>query len=186
MCYCEELPELEFCEDLNSWHEYQENIYKIFCDDFINGYPLFRGKQVKIRYAPIEHGKEEGFFHVTCQDYSKTKDRAPDFRRCERIRWVRWFIENYNCELKKCVKCSGVKIWDEPYKNTYRTHILLEEERYMVVLENRAGYTLLITAFYFDQDHALRKKLKKYNQYKQSKKRPITETPSGTPSTTGR
>jgi hypothetical protein len=44
--------------------------------------------------------------------------------------------------------------------------LLLEEERYMVVLERREGYYLLITAFYFDYNHALRKQLKHYEQYR--------------------
>ena len=45
-------------------------------------------------------------------------------------------------------------------------HLLLEEERYMVVLEERKGYFLLITAFYLDYDHALQKQLKHYKQYR--------------------
>lgn len=49
-----------------------------------------------------------------------------------------------------------------------RVHILLEEERYMVVVECRKDYCLLITAFYFEHDHSLNKKLKKYDEYKTS------------------
>ena len=84
----------------------------------------------------------------------------------ERIRWVRAFIENYDCDLSKCEDCDGVKIWNEPYKSKTRVHLLLEEERYMVVLEERKGYFLLITAFYLDYDHALQKQLKHYKQYR--------------------
>ncbi|KJR46475.1 hypothetical protein UF75_3140 [Desulfosporosinus sp. I2] len=45
-----------------------------------------------------------------------------------------------------------------------RTHIFLEEERYLVVVEKRPTYCLLITAFYFDQEHRLRKILERYNK----------------------
>jgi len=114
----------------------------------------------------MELNKEEGFYHVTCQDYNNDGDRVPDLRRCERIRWVRKFIENYQCNKETCTICSGVKVWDEPYKNTFRTHILLEEEKYMVVIEKRHNYCLLITAYYFDREHTLEKKLKKYEKYK--------------------
>lgn len=51
-------------------------------------------------------------------------------------------------------------------KSKTRVHLLLEEERYMVVLEERKGYFLLITAFYLDYDHALQKQLKHYKQYR--------------------
>lgn len=83
----------------------------------------------------------------------------------ERIRWVRKFIENNrsHCEL---IDCSGIKMWNKPFKNTHRTHILLEEERYIVVLEKRDTYYLLITAHYLDIDHSLRKKVAEYEKYK--------------------
>ena len=161
------LPKLEYFDDYeNSWEPYQDAIYAIFKGDFIDRHPFFRGKQVNIRKDPIEHGKEEAFFHVTCKDYSKDGNRVPDFRRCERIRWVRAFIENNQCNLNLCKDCEGIKVWEQPYHNKRRVHILLEKERYMVVVEPRKSYCLLITAFYFDYEHALEKKLKHYEQYR--------------------
>ena len=160
------LPEQEYYENYNSWDDYINVLYDIFKNDFIDSHPSFEGKQVNIRKHPIEYGKEEAFFHVTCQDYLKSNNRVPDLRRCERIRWVRAFIENYSCDPSLCELCDGVKVWTEPYKSNFRVHILLEEERYMVVVERRESYCLLVTAFYFDQDHSLRKKLKNYEKYK--------------------
>lgn len=40
-----------------------------------------------------------------------------------------------------------------------RVKILVEEERYMVVLESRERYWLLITAFYFQDDRKLMRTL---------------------------
>ena len=155
------LPNLEYYEQYNSWPEYQNALYEIFKSDFINDKPIFKGKRVNIRKYPTEHGIEEAFFHITCQDYLKNGNRVPDFRRCERIRWVRAFIENYNCA--RCQECDGIKIWSEPYKNTFREHLLLEEERYIVILEQRNNYYLLITAFYLEHDHTLNKQLQRFN-----------------------
>lgn len=161
------LPKLELFDSYNNdFSNYQSALYEIFQNDFIKTHPLFEEKQVNIRRHPIEHGKEEAFFHVTCQDYMKQGERVPDFRRCERIRWVRAFIENYNCDITQCEECEGIKVWSEPYRNADRVHMLLEEERYMVVVERRETYCLLITAFYFNQDHSLRKKLQHYERYK--------------------
>ena len=43
----------------------------------------------------------------------------------------------------------------------------MEEEKYMVVLEKRDTYYLLITSFYFDYEHSLEKQLKHYEKYKE-------------------
>lgn len=182
MRICNWLPKLVLYNDYAGWENYQDVIYQIFRHDFIDTFPEFEGKRVKIRFYPIEFGKEEAFYHVTCQDYEKDGERVPDFRRCERIKWVRKFIENYQCNLEECVDCSGIKMWEEPYGNNKRVHILFEEERYMVVVERRDRYCLLITAFYFEKDHSLQKKLKKYNLYK-AESALQSKTQSGTPST---
>lgn len=161
------LPNLELFDDYNNnWDNYQESLYNIFKNDLIYNPPSFEDKIIKIRWQPIEYNKPEAFFHVTCQDYSKDGERCPDLRRCERIRWVKAFIQNYNCDSSLCNGCAGIKVWNELYQNKKRVHILLEEERYMVVVEPRERYCVLITAFYFDHDHALAKKLKKYEQFK--------------------
>ena len=167
MISCPWLPQLEEFENYgNLWSKYEGALYDIFKTDFIINRPTFKGKNVSVRRYPMEHDKEEAFFHVTCQDYSKNNNRVPDLRRCERIRWISAFIKNYNsCDPSVCKECSGVKVWDEPYKNTKRVHLLLEEERYIVVLEQRENYYLLITAFYFDHEHALEKKLKHYMKF---------------------
>lgn len=163
------LPELELYNDFDDWQKYQDILYDIFKNDFILSHPQFEGKNVNIRKHPIEYGKEEAFFHVTCQDYCKEGERNPDMRRCERIRWVRAFIENYNsCESIQCEEtCDGIKKWTRLYKNRERIHILLEEERYMVVIELRESYCLLITAFYIEHDHTLDKKLEEYEKYRE-------------------
>lgn len=160
------LPYLEYFEKYKGlWSEYQEMLYSIFKHDFIDTQPCFEEKRVNIRRHPIEFGKEEAFFHITSQDYNKNGERLPDLRRCERIRWTRAFIEN-QCSPKICNNCEGIKTWKELYHGSERVHILLEEERYMVVLELRKSYCLLITAFYIEHDHALSKQLKHYEQYK--------------------
>lgn len=161
------LPALEYFDDYgNDWTTYESALYSIFKGDFIDSHPLFKNIRVSVKHYPIEYGKEEAFFHTTCKDYTGDGERVPDFRRCERIRWIRAFIENYDCDSSKCDDCDGVKVWSEPYKSKTRIHLLLEEERYMVVLEKRDGYYLLITAFYLDYDNALMKQLKHYAQYR--------------------
>jgi hypothetical protein len=162
------LPELEQYNGTGEdWKAYEDMLFAIFKADFIDTKPQFCGKPVNIRFMPVVDGKAEAFYHVTCCDYHLGEDRYPDYRRCERIRWVRSFIENYNCDASRCSDCEGVKIWQEkaPKSNNQRIHLLLEEERYMVIIELREAYNLLITAFYIDQDHSLRKQVRHYLDY---------------------
>nr|MBQ4453520.1 hypothetical protein [Clostridia bacterium] len=128
------LPKCEYYDSSQPWIDYEDFLYSIFRTDFIDSHPEFEGKGVRIRFHPIENNKEEAFYHATCQDYRKDGERVPDFRRCERIRWVRAFIENYNCDPSKCTDCDGIKVWEKPYKNNQRIHLLFEEERYIVVV----------------------------------------------------
>ena len=161
------LPVLEFLANYdNDWATYEAALYRIFKRDFIDSHPFYNNTRVSVKHYPIEYGKEEAFFHTTCKDYVGGGNRVPDFRRCERIRWIRAFIENYDCDPTRCEDCDGVKVWTEPFKSKLRVHFLLEEERYMVILEKRKDYYLLITAFYLDYDNALRKQLKHYEMYR--------------------
>ncbi|ADU30974.1 hypothetical protein [Evansella cellulosilytica] len=161
---CEWLPDLVDFNDYGDWTRYEDILYSIFYQDFVATQQLINNKPVNYRKHPYECDKEQAFFHLTSVDYHKTQDpsnRIPDLRRCERIRWIKALIHNWNCP-------SGiVKIWREPYKSYERLHFLIEEERYLLVIEERKNYFLLITAYYLDRDHELKKKLKKYNKYKQ-------------------
>ena len=80
------IPDLLLFKDFkNDYTKYEDALYLIFKRDFIDSTPYFRGLPIRIREYPIEFGKEEAFFHITCQDFFKEHDRNPDFRRCERI-----------------------------------------------------------------------------------------------------
>ncbi len=163
---CNQLPSLVVCENWAKFDDYDNIIYQIFKRDFIDSSPTYENKKVVIRRHPLVGDKEQTFFHVTSKDYdyNKSEDRCPDPRRCERIKWIRKFIENDFC-LDDCSECDGIKVWEEPYKTNERIYLLLEEENYIVIIERRETYFLLITAYYLEHSHSLRKLLKKYNAY---------------------
>jgi hypothetical protein len=156
------VPELVPCKDYGRWKEYEDLIYSIFSDDFISSKPMFKGKKVNIRKHPTVDGREDAFWHLTCCDYGHDGNRDPDLRRCERIKWIRKFIENVPCNRPECKQCDGLLVWSYPYKNHVRVKIMLEDERYIVIVELREEYALLITAYYLDHDHSLRKQMREY------------------------
>lgn len=181
------LPDLFPCEDWADWEKYERDLYEIFLDDFVRSRPLYMNKPVQIRRHPMSEGREEAFWHVTCKDYLEDGEREPDPRRCERIRWVRSFIENSGCNKDSCPECEGVLVWSTTYSKTKspRYKILLEEERYVVIVEARKDYCLLITAYYIEQDHRLRKMIREYEKETKTGSAPKGTQP-GTLSTHGR
>lgn len=158
------LPEIIKYNSEIEWEDYYNSLYEIFKRDFLdkNRKLTFNDKDVYIKKYPLEGNKEQAFFHITNKEEDSVDDRVPDFRRCERIEWVRLFIENYFCS-KKC-NCSGVHNWIEPFKeNKMRTYIWCESKRFLVVLEDRNNYYLLITAFYVNENNHKKIEKLKYN-----------------------
>lgn len=179
-----EFPQTSFT--VASYKEYEASLYCTYKKDFWSNDLFFQGLKVQVRKSPIIDGYEESFVHFTCKNYENVQNREPDFRRCERLHWIRKFIENYQCKARCVEKCDGIKYWEEPYKSTMRFHFLFEEERFLVVLEKREYYCLLITAFYLEYDHSLQKQLKHYRMYKKAEDVPFGGTSPETPSTTSR
>ncbi len=83
------LPDLLPCDDLAQWEAYEDHLYEIFERDFLLTKPTFEGLPVNTRRHPMEHGREEAFWHITCCDYGKDGERQPDMNRCERIKYGR-------------------------------------------------------------------------------------------------
>lgn len=190
MVNCKWLPSLLPCQNWAEYEKYLNHIYQIFIKDFVDTVPCFENKKVQIRHFPQVNGRLQAFYHITSSEYIPDDDRYLDAKRCERIKWPRAFIENYLCDPCECLDCNGIKYWEEKYGANQRIYLLFEEAKYVVILERRPDYILLITAYYLDYPHSLRKLLKKYNQYKMAKLKTegasFYRTPPGTPSTTGR
>ncbi len=128
--------------------EYLARLYQVFERDFKKTQPLFKGYRVGCRKNPITHGYEEGFYHLTSYDYYDTgfENRILDEQRSARLPWIRPVIENYGC---KDVCCNRLIIW----KEKQRWRLLFPDERYIVVLDERKGYFVVVTAYYIDKEH---------------------------------
>lgn len=163
------IPEITPCEDFAKWVEYEDMIYGLFRKDFIETKPTYNGKPVNVRKLAYINDRERAFYHVTCRNFdnsTRDEDRDPEPRRCERIRWIRAFIENSSFCDPPCFECEGVRLWNSPYRGSMkgRTKIYLRDEQFIVILEERENYCLLITSFYVDEEHTKRKLDKDFNK----------------------
>ncbi len=169
---CQWLPEIIECKDFSKWNEYLEELYKIFKKDFIENRVIFEGKNVYYRKAPMDGKYEHAFIHLTHKDEfhtsSNPNDRIPDPRRAERIGWNKQIIEHYPCK-ETCKNCDKILYFEEYYKKNIKAYLLFKDVRFLVIIEKREKYNLLITGYYIEYDNALHKYLKKYEKYKKQK-----------------
>ncbi|MCK6600345.1 MAG: hypothetical protein L6Q77_00835 [Bacteroidetes bacterium] len=147
-------PDLIFLTDYNgNIQEYFNAVYQIFESHFIKSNPHFKGIRVNTQKFPLEDGIHRTFYHIT-HEGNDEKNRLPDLRRMERIRYPRFIIESFNH--------PDFLVWKNKRKNETRVLIFNQKENYLVVLGERKGYNLLVTAYLVDHEHTQKKLLAEY------------------------
>ena len=121
-----------------NWTAYEAELHRIFIAEIARARLQFGGIPIGCRRYPEAAGRWASFWHLV-QEGRVEDDRTPDLRRCERIRWVRWVIENAaaHAEIDHWKNARGTQV------NT----LLWFREEYLVVLAQRQGYWLLKTAY---------------------------------------
>ena len=158
------LPEALRYEDFGGdWEKFFATVYEVFERDFKHSTPNFRWKPL-IYDSTIEDGKEVAFWHVTTSSDEATGERLPDFRRSERISWLRPVIEHPDDK--------ALKVWKN--KRGAQTHILLwlEELDYLIVLRETRRRAALVTAIYIDDNHRRRKLREEWERWSENQTPP--------------
>lgn len=125
------------------WAIYEENIYDAFLDSFVRASVQFRGVRVSTQFRPETRGKGYSFWHTISEAPDRNNrnedDRIPDLRRCERILWIRWVIENAG---------NDDFLWWENQRQG-NTHVVIwaRNHDFAVVLAKRSDYYVLKTAY---------------------------------------
>lgn len=151
------LPDLILLEDYGGdILTYLEDVYQVFCNDFVRSKPTFQGVRLGLKKYPIIEGKEYTFYHMTHSGDIES-DREPDLRRMERIPYPRPIIDNSTH--------ADLKVWKNQRGNDTRILIWHENESYLVILTQRKDYILPWTAYLVEQEHRKRKLMKEYTDY---------------------
>lgn len=154
-------PDLIFLEDYNgNFDKYFAAVYNIFETDFIKTQPLYQNQKVAVRKYPEVDGIHKTFYHITHQGEDEN-NRKPDFRRMERIRFPKFVIENH--------LHNEILIWKNKRGKDERVVLFNEAENYILILTERNGFYLFITAYYVETEHRKQKLLKEYEAYKKAK-----------------
>ena len=152
---------------ISEWGRYESELYEIFKRDILeNKWLSFRGKPVNIRWRDqFIYDKEKEFWHLIYQDQGKKtadyEDRYPDYERACRLHWIKEFIDNENIclhrELDDCESCYGYV----DLKEGIRSRFFFPDLRYLIVLEEKASFWILITAYYVGREHEYKKLMRK-------------------------
>lgn len=128
------LPHLILLEDYNgNFALYNDAVYAVFVNGFVRNRPEFHGKRLGLKKHPTINGKEYMYYHFTHSGNIET-ERIPDIRRMERIGYPKPIIDFSDSEK--------IKVWRNKRGVSERILLFHEEEKYLVVLEDRKDYIL--------------------------------------------
>lgn len=139
---------IAFDEFNGDWRRYEDALYAVFLQDILRYDLRFRGAKVTARRNPEHERKWAGFWHLISEGRIED-DRLPDLRRCERLTWIRWIIENADSHAE-------IDVWENRRGRETNTLLWFQED-YLVVLSARAQNFLLKTAYCTERDHRIRK-----------------------------
>lgn len=127
------------------WGSYVDHVYEVFLETFVQSSVQFLGCRVTAPRRPESQGKHSSFWHVISEaphpGNRNEEDRIPDFRRCERIRWIAWAIQQAG------VGGSEVSWWENTRGRDTHVVIWAEEQDFAVILGKRRDYYVLKTAY---------------------------------------
>lgn len=147
------------------YHRYIDAIYEIFENDFIRKKTCLGSHELRLKFHPIFQERAYTFYHMTHKG-EKEDERIPDLQRCECMPWAKPTIEH--------VTHWKLKFWRQNRRRSKdRMCICFENPDddiagYFVIVEVRADYVLLWTAFVSEYNHEMRKKLQEYAQWKKN------------------
>lgn len=121
------------------WDRYEEELYEIYLETIIRSGLTFGGVRVNAKRAPETKKKGFTFWHLISEGEIE-EDRNPDLRRCERIRWVAWAIQN-------AISHSDLSWWENKRGGSIHVVIWHEKEGFAVILAKRNGYFVLKTTY---------------------------------------
>lgn len=121
------------------WDDVLELLYACFTATFkSNPLPLVDGKLLTYDGRLLEDDKEEGFWHII----SKTENgqRLPDFDRARCLPWIAAMLDGTAPDLVRWRYVEG--------SGRTRQYYWLENEAYVLILEEQRHVTSLVTAYY--------------------------------------
>ena len=155
----------DYDPNVETWDEYLNALYHFFLLNYVER-PLRwkqNGQTVSMRKQPEIDGRHAVFWHIISGGTGEEASRQIEPQRCVRLGWIRQIIESFNLEFPDEITIR----WWEDTKRSFRPRYVItrQEFDYVVVIEQRDGYALLVTAYFIEHDHRRRKLRKDHDAY---------------------
>lgn len=147
-------------------------LYQIFHRDFVAQQTQLAGRiWIDPQSRRLEDGKEMTFWHLTSrtQQYSKREggrfitvtERLPDFRRSERLEWVKLILDNHADARVKCFYHQ-----ENNPKRDIRLYLWAHQHDFVVILQKLGrSSSFLVTSFYVDHQKKRQEYQRRYACY---------------------
>lgn len=148
-------------------------LYQIFHRDFVANKTFLADRiYINPKSSDLDDGKEKVFWHLTSRENKeeywengvkkyRSLGRYPDFRRAERIEWVKQIIENYNHEKIKLFYHR-----ESNKKRDIRLYLWAYEDDFVVILQKLGkSESFLVTSFYIDHKGKQKDYQKRFEYY---------------------
>ena len=154
-----------FDPERSSTDEYIERLYELFLSDLISR-PLRwmnTGMTVSLRRHPEVEGRHAVFWHIVTGGTGNEATRRIELQRCVRLRWVRILIEIFNSEFPNE---EQIRWWVDKSRSSKPRYVITRPDfDYVVVVEERIEYALLITAYYVEHQRRRRTLKREHDEY---------------------
>lgn len=148
-----------------SQDEYIDLLYSYFLRDFIDN-PLpwkYDGLTLSMRRMPEIHGKHAVFWHIISCGNTNEASRTLDYNRCTRFHWIPIYIKEFNNTFPNVDQLCW---WIDTKRSSHPRYLITRTEfDYIVIVEERPTYALLITAYYIESRRRRNKYYKDYIEY---------------------
>lgn len=143
--------------NVSPWdHTTYDLLYEIFHNDFIASKTYHY--KIPVGFSrEKEDGKEKTFWHITTRENKHNNERLPDFRRCERLPWLKPILENPTR--------PEILAWEYTEGDgTLKVYVWLKDHDYVAIMKKtRKGSLILLTAYWLEYSHAKKKLMKKFD-----------------------
>lgn len=147
--------------------EYIDTLYAGFLDELVNSHAQWspNGTKVSCRRHDEMYGRHASFWHCVSGGSSDEELRILDHGRCARVHWIRPILDHFNSVYPDAG--SGSINWWISSRNPRAPRYLIANSdfSYVVIVDERTDYALLVTAYCVEQKHRRRKLQREHEEY---------------------
>lgn len=161
-----------FDPSVHSEVDYLDGLYQIFLTDLVRGNLHWKtpAKKISLRRQPEIEGRHAIFWHIVSGGSEVETDRKLDEERCIRIGWIRPILEQFNEDFPD-EQLVNWWVSPDPRWKGRRYGLATDDYDYVVFIEERRAYALLISAYHV-QSQRRRNKFRSEHDDFRAKQRP--------------